>query len=62
MNHDQLAAGWCPSESEGFTVDTTASAEDLVATLVGPGVMVKNINFRGAASQVATFTDAEKSF
>jgi hypothetical protein len=53
-----VAAALLPSAfGTGIIVDTDATAEQLVALLVGPGVMVKNIKLIGAASQSAIFTD-----
>jgi hypothetical protein len=53
-----VAAALAPSSfGTGITVNTNPSAVELVAALVGPGVMVKNIKFTGGAAQSATFTD-----
>jgi hypothetical protein len=54
------AAAFAPSTvaGVGITIDTSVTGEDLVAALIGPGVMVKNIVLTtGGDKPVAIFTD-----
>jgi hypothetical protein len=58
-----VAAALAPSasfaaETTQISVDITATAEDLVNLLAGPGVETRNSNFRGSDAQRAIFADA----